>query len=232
MIEEVITEMRTARPDRTIHSDVAASRPVFCDRARIGQLLSNLLANALTHGDPAGPVWVRAQCADGTFELSVTNHGPRIPHDTMARLFQPFARTSHGPDRGGLGLGLYIASEIARCHDGAVGGQILNRGDAFHLPHAGDLVCQLPGFHLLRVGAFDLNEELRPSSFRNRRALSGRDELHRGRWQRCAVHEAANALLVDCLLILVHDPKRSSAVCITLASHGRFEPFFSPASSS
>ena len=119
LVEEVITEMRTARPDRTIHSDVAAGRPVFCDRARIRQLLSNLLANALTHGDPAGPVWVRAQCEDGTFELSVTNHGPRIPHDTMARLFQPFARTSDRPDRG-LGLGLYTASEIARCHDGGL----------------------------------------------------------------------------------------------------------------
>ena len=120
MIEEVISEMRTVRPDRTIHSDISARHPIFCDRSRIGQLLSNLLANALTHGDPAGPVWVRAQCREGTFELSVTNHGPRIPHDAMARLFQPFERTSHRPGRGGVGVGLYIASEIARCHDGTL----------------------------------------------------------------------------------------------------------------
>jgi signal transduction histidine kinase len=120
MIEEVTTEMRTARPDRTIHSEVAARGPILCDRARIGQLLSNLLANALTHGDPASPVWVRAACSDNTFELSVANEGPQIPPDTVARLFQPFARASSGPDRGGLGLGLYIASEIARSHGGSV----------------------------------------------------------------------------------------------------------------
>ena len=95
-------------------------RPVLCDRARIGQLLSNLLANALTHGDPTSPVWVRAQCTDRMFELSVANKGPHIPPDTVARLFQPFARALHGPDRGGLGLGLYIASEIARSHGGSV----------------------------------------------------------------------------------------------------------------
>ena len=136
MIEEVIAEMRTARPDRTIHSEVAASRPVICDRARIGQLLSNLLANALTHGDATGPVWVRAHCADGTFELSVANQGPQIPPETVARLFQPFARASHrtGSRRPGT-RPLYRVGD--RAGPRRLGrGHLVNRGNPFHLSHA------------------------------------------------------------------------------------------------
>jgi signal transduction histidine kinase len=118
MLEQVVTEMRTARPDRTIESDVKLTGPVLCDRVRIGQLLSNLLANALTHGDQGGPVSVRARSGDEGFELSVTNRGEPIPPGTMERLFQPFVRAPNQRDQGGLGLGLYIVSEIARAHGG------------------------------------------------------------------------------------------------------------------
>jgi signal transduction histidine kinase len=120
MLEQIVTEMRTAQPDRTIHSDIRLLRPVSSDAARMGQLLSNLLANALTHGAAGGPVWVRAHCEDGAFELSVTNLGDPIPPDTMTRLFRPYARGSDRADGQGLGLGLYIASEIARAHGGSL----------------------------------------------------------------------------------------------------------------
>ncbi len=119
-LEQVIAEMRTVSPERAIHTRFALDRPVFCDRARIAQLFSNVLANALTHGDPAGPVWIRAHTDDGGFELSVANLGEPIPPDTAERLFQPFSRASERPDQQGLGLGLYIASEIARAHEGSL----------------------------------------------------------------------------------------------------------------
>jgi signal transduction histidine kinase len=118
VLEQVIAEMRTAWPDREVHAEIALSRPVAYDSARIAQLFSNLLANALTHGDPAGPVWVHARSDDAGFELSVTNLGEPIPPETQARLFQPFSRASARRDQQGLGLGLYIASEIARAHGG------------------------------------------------------------------------------------------------------------------
>jgi signal transduction histidine kinase len=117
---QVIAELRSAWPDRVIDSKLALSRPVACDNARIAQLFSNLLANALAHGDPAGPVRVRARSDDGGFELSVANLGEPIPRGTLGRLFQPFYRASAQPYQQGLGLGLYIASEIARAHDGAL----------------------------------------------------------------------------------------------------------------
>jgi signal transduction histidine kinase len=120
VLEQVIDEMRTARPGRTIHSEITVTRPVTCDSARIGQLLSNLLGNALAHGDPNGPVWVRASDSGGSFELAVTNRGDAIPQETINRLFEPFERGSDRRDREGLGLGLYIAAEIARAHNGSL----------------------------------------------------------------------------------------------------------------
>lgn len=119
-LEEVISELRTTSPERAIETHYAMAYPVRCDRDRVAQLLSNLLANALTHGDAAGPVRVTARSDDGGFELSVSNTGKPIPREISARLFQPFERASANPDRKGLGLGLYIASEIARAHGGAI----------------------------------------------------------------------------------------------------------------
>jgi signal transduction histidine kinase len=65
-------------------------------------------------------VWVRARGGEAGFELSVTNLGPQIEPQTVARLFQPFARGSDQAPSQGLGLGLYIASEIARAHGGVL----------------------------------------------------------------------------------------------------------------
>jgi signal transduction histidine kinase len=92
--------------------------PVACDQARMGQVLSNLLSNALQHGTPGEPIDVLARVADGTFALSVTNLGPPIVGRVSRSLFRPFYRGQSGPGRQGLGLGLYIASEIAKAHGG------------------------------------------------------------------------------------------------------------------
>ena len=91
---------------------------VRCDRGRIAQLFSNLLANALTHGAEGATVRVGAFIREGRFELSVANSGDPIPAATAERLFQPFSRASVRRGQQGLGLGLYIASEIARAHEG------------------------------------------------------------------------------------------------------------------
>jgi signal transduction histidine kinase len=117
-LEQVVAEARTAWPDREVRSEIDLDGPVNCDGARIAQMFSNLLANALTHGDPQGPVRVRARGDEGGFELSVSNLGEPIPRETIKRLFQPYTRASDRPGRQGLGLGLYIASQIAHAHEG------------------------------------------------------------------------------------------------------------------
>jgi hypothetical protein len=120
MLEQVIAEVRTAWPDRDIKSELSLAHPVACDAARLAQMLSNLLANAVTHGDPSGPVRVFARSDERCFELSVTNRGEPIPPETIGRLFHPFSRASDRAGQQGLGLGLYIASEIARAHGGTL----------------------------------------------------------------------------------------------------------------
>jgi signal transduction histidine kinase len=119
-LEQVIAELRAAWPDRLIDDEIALNATVYCEPARIAQLLSNLLANALTHGAPTQPVMVRALVTDSVFELSVANAGEPIPPALREQLFQPFFRASGRAPHQGLGLGLYIASEIARAHGGAL----------------------------------------------------------------------------------------------------------------
>ena len=117
-LADVVSELRTAHSERLIKSDINITRPIPADRERLAQLLSNLVANALTHGTQDGPVTIRVKIVETAFELSVANQGQPIPTKTLARLFQPFERAAGQPAQQGLGLGLYIASEIARAHNG------------------------------------------------------------------------------------------------------------------
>ena len=117
---QVVDEMRIAHPDRRIEVTIAIDRPVHCDRARIGQLLSNLLGNALTHGAPDQPIEMRAATEGDRFVLSVANAGKPIGEETMKHLFQPFLRGEIRASQQGLGLGLFITSEIAKAHGGAM----------------------------------------------------------------------------------------------------------------
>jgi signal transduction histidine kinase len=118
VLEQVVNELRAAHPDREIQFLARMNERVSCDRVRIGQLLSNLASNALAHGAKDQPVRIEAVAGSGTFELSILNRGEAIPNALLEKLFEPFFRASARPSQQGLGLGLYIASEIARSHRG------------------------------------------------------------------------------------------------------------------
>ena len=120
VLEQVVSEMRAIAPDRQIVTDLAIAEPVDCDPGRIAQLASNLVANALTHGAPGIPVEVEARIAEGDFLLTVSNGGVPIPPEARAQLFQPFFRGDMRPSQQGLGLGLFIVSEIAKAHRGTI----------------------------------------------------------------------------------------------------------------
>ena len=117
---QVVDELRAGAPDRLINTEYSLTEPVFCDRSRIGQLLSNLLGNALTYGAVDEPVRVQAFTESGVLEISVANGGQPISEESFLNLFQPFFRgKAHGSQQG-LGLGLHIASEIAKAHGGTI----------------------------------------------------------------------------------------------------------------
>ncbi|SES47439.1 HAMP domain-containing sensor histidine kinase [Rhizobium sp. NFR03] len=121
ILTQVVEELSTTHPDRVIDVEFDLKAPVDCDPSRIAQLVSNLLGNAITHGAENRPVSITAvSSAAGDLTVMVSNEGPSIPHDAMERLFEPFVR---GASRGyseGLGLGLHIASEIAKAHGGTL----------------------------------------------------------------------------------------------------------------
>ena len=118
MLHQVIAEIQGGNPDRRIEVDLDGVPACRCDPVRIGQLLSNLVANAVTHGAENEPVRLRGGRIDGQGELSVSNGGEGIPPAAMAALFEPFVRASERPSK--QGLGLYIASEIAKAHGGTL----------------------------------------------------------------------------------------------------------------
>jgi len=118
---QVVTELKAIWPGRSIDIQFKLRQPVKCDAVRIAQLFSNILGNALTYGRADEPVRVIVSSQDGILELSVANCGEKIPDAKIARLFQPFSRGSEENSKDGLGLGLYIASEIARAHHGTLG---------------------------------------------------------------------------------------------------------------
>ncbi len=120
ILQQVVNELRTGAPGRKIETDFSLPDAVNCDPSRFGQMVSNLLANGLTHGDPDTPVRIQASTAGGQLELSVVNGGNPIPPEAMGRLFQPFFRGEARPSQQGLGLGLHIASGIAKTHGGAI----------------------------------------------------------------------------------------------------------------
>jgi signal transduction histidine kinase len=119
VIEQVIAELRSAWPDIAVETALAIAEPVNCDRGKMGQLFSNLLGNAFTYCDQGQPVRVSARTIDGMFELAVTNYGEPISDKAMEQLFKPYTRGGR-PSQQGLGLGLYIASQIAKAHGGTL----------------------------------------------------------------------------------------------------------------
>jgi signal transduction histidine kinase len=98
----------------------SASKKLDHRSGRIAQLLSNLVGNALNYGDVDRPVRVSATADKTGFELAVENSGTPIPAQTLANLFEPFVRGEGARNGEGLGLGLFIASEIAKAHGGVL----------------------------------------------------------------------------------------------------------------
>ena len=119
-LRQVVAELSLAHPERELRTQIALAHPVHADTRRIAQLVSNLVANALTHGASDTPVTLKAVTRGREFEISVTNTGPPIPRSARAQLFQPFNRSIAGRLKQGLGLGLWISAEIARAHGGVL----------------------------------------------------------------------------------------------------------------
>ena len=85
-------------------------------------MLSNLIGNALQHGDADKPITVVAEASGEEVVLTVHNAGPPIPQRALTDMFEPMVRHIHDPEQSsnGLGLGLYIAKELVGAHGGTL----------------------------------------------------------------------------------------------------------------
>jgi signal transduction histidine kinase len=128
LCNEVLDEMRSAYPQRTLRCHARGDLSGQWDRARMRQVISNLLGNAIQHGTDDGPVELSI-VADGAGEevvLAVHNGGEPIPAELVATIFDPLVRAPSSAELqkqrrpGSIGLGLYIARAIVTAHGGSI----------------------------------------------------------------------------------------------------------------
>lgn len=125
--EEAIIEIRAGQPDALLHWHASGDLRGEWDTDRLAQVVSNLVGNAIQHGDGT-PITVTAREQGNSVSVAVHNGGPPIPRDVLLSVFEPLAR---GHDEGAghsIGLGLFIARTIVLAHGGDI--QVSSSTDA------------------------------------------------------------------------------------------------------
>ncbi|HEU5231125.1 MAG TPA: sensor histidine kinase, partial [Ktedonobacteraceae bacterium] len=107
-------------PASRLHLEETVQAQAYGDQERTGQVVRNLLINALKYSAPTEPVWVRISASEDAITLSVQDHGRGIPQDQQARIFDRFARLDQSERVPGTGLGLYIAAQIVAQQGGRI----------------------------------------------------------------------------------------------------------------
>lgn len=90
------------------------------DADRLAQVVSNLVENAVAHRTPGSIVHVSVGCSPGFAHFAVENVGEPISTELLPKLFDPFKRGARPASGSGLGLGLFIASQIVKAHGGTI----------------------------------------------------------------------------------------------------------------
>ena len=119
----VVSETQAIHPDRRLEYQAEGDLRGKWDSGRLGQVLSNLLGNALQHGGPDSPIRVIARAGRGEVLMEVHNEGSPIPPALLANIFEPMvshARKDEDMKSTSVGLGLHIAREIVLAHGGTV----------------------------------------------------------------------------------------------------------------
>jgi len=124
LCREIVSEALIANPGVSIKFNCKGNLSGIWDRVRLSQVISNLLGNAIEHGERKGLITLTAVDEGPLVRVAVHNEGPPIPAGIKPSIFKEFVRAPR-PEAGlkasaGLGLGLYIAWQIAVAHGGAI----------------------------------------------------------------------------------------------------------------
>jgi sigma-B regulation protein RsbU (phosphoserine phosphatase) len=118
-VAEIVEELRATSPKRALVHTRHGSGACALDTSRLGQLIGNLVSNAIAYGRPGTPIEIVSSVIDNWCSISVTNQGEPIPPDLLPSLFHPMTRgTSASNKARSVGLGLFIVQEIAKAHGG------------------------------------------------------------------------------------------------------------------
>ncbi len=122
VVDEAVEAAVLAQQDVPIVASVHGALPgIRGDRARLRQVLGNLIENAVKYSPEGEEVRVSAAAANGAVQIAVRDAGPGIPRDQQGRIFEKFARADvEGGAKPGSGLGLFIARSIAEAHGGSL----------------------------------------------------------------------------------------------------------------
>ncbi len=104
----------------------------LADSARLSQIISNLVSNAIKYSPQSGMITVSSSVIEERVKISVADEGPGVAPEERARLFQPFGKLSSRPTGGenSTGLGLWIVKELTRMHGGRAGADFPDEGGA------------------------------------------------------------------------------------------------------
>jgi PAS domain S-box-containing protein len=120
LVDEVIEETQRTTDKHRIERIGTAKGSVFGDRHRIGQVVTNLLTNAIKYSPNADRIVVNTRSDSDDITLCVQDFGIGIPQDRQPRLFERFYRVLGNETIPGIGLGLYISAEIIRRQGGDI----------------------------------------------------------------------------------------------------------------
>jgi two-component system, sensor histidine kinase and response regulator len=121
LVQRSVDELHATTPHREILIGVDSDCTTWGDPDRLLQLFSNLIGNALHHGTQGTNITAGIAGRDREIVVRIRNEGV-IPPDLLSSVFEPFHGRATGQAGGpGLGLGLFIAQEIATAHDGDIG---------------------------------------------------------------------------------------------------------------
>jgi two-component system, OmpR family, sensor kinase len=122
VLEEAVSGVRAAYPDRTIEFDSPADLSVVADRDQLLRVVRNLVTNAVVHTRADGPISLHARRDGSSAVLSIVDAGPGLPPEEAAHVFERFWRADKARSRarGGSGLGLAIVASVVAAHGGTV----------------------------------------------------------------------------------------------------------------
>ncbi|HSW96344.1 MAG TPA: HAMP domain-containing sensor histidine kinase [Candidatus Saccharimonadales bacterium] len=120
LVSEIVEEMQRTTEKHTLIKKLRISKIIYGDRTRVGQVLTNLISNAIKYSPKSDKIIIMTKIEKGSVTISVQDFGIGIAKEDQPKIFKRFQRVGNQNTFGGLGLGLFIAATIMQRHGGKI----------------------------------------------------------------------------------------------------------------